>query len=135
MWEFIKDHGVEAVANFDGRVLRTFKTLVTKPGELTRAFMRGVRLPYLQPLQCFLLFNLGFFLWSATSQSHVFDTPLAIHIRGMPYSGIARKLVVALLQKTGEDQEVYASRFNTVASAQARSLVIVMVPLFALCLA
>src|SRR4051812_41881849 len=58
MWEFIKDHVVEAVANFDGRVLRTLKTLITKPGKLTREFMRGVRLPYLQPLQCFLLFNL-----------------------------------------------------------------------------
>lgn len=131
LWEFIKDHVIESVMNFDGRVIRTMKVLVTKPGELTAAFMRGSRLPFLQPLQCFLLLNLAFFLWASAMHVRIFDTQLAVHLRGMPYTTKAKALVKGKLAETHEDIQVYAKRFDTVGTAQARSLVITMVPVFA----
>jgi hypothetical protein len=38
--------------------------------------MRGERLPYLAPLQCFLLFNLAYFAWATWAGNRMFDTPL-----------------------------------------------------------
>src|SRR4051812_3529905 len=132
LWEFIKDHVIESVMNFDGRVIRTAKLLVRKPGELTAVFMRGVRLPYLAPLQCFLLFNVAFFLWSSATNSRVLDTPLSVHVQGMSYSELAKRLVDERVAKSGESYKEFASRFDTISAAQARSLVLIMVPVFAL---
>jgi hypothetical protein len=63
---------MEAFLSFDGRVIRTFAALLRRPGELTAAYMRGVRLPYLAPLQCFLLFNLAYAVQHVVFSLHVF---------------------------------------------------------------
>lgn len=132
IWDFVKEHVVTAVGDFDGRVIRSFRALVIKPGELTFQFMRGSRLPYLAPLQLFLLCNLAFFLWSGATKTRILDTPLSVHVRGMVYSGTARAMVLDELRRTKEEEKVYSARFNTVGSTQAKSLVVVMVPAFAL---
>ena len=132
VWEFIREHVIESVISFDGRVIRTVKTLLVNPGELTIAFMRGARLPYLAPLQLFFLMNVGFFLWSAATGSRIFDTPLTVHANGMPYSEVARPMVIRQLAAKHMDEKVYTARFNAIGSAQARSLIVAMVPAFAL---
>jgi hypothetical protein len=99
-----------------------------KPGELTAAFMRGTRTPYLAPLQCFLLFNVAFFLASPG----VLDFPLRQQLRDTPWRRTAQRLVLEHIQKQGIDYTVFAAKFNAVTSTQARSLVILMVPVFAL---
>lgn len=132
MWEFIREHVIESVISFDGRVVRTVKLLIAKPGELTVAFMRGARLPYLAPLQLFFLMNVGFFLWSAATGARIFDTPLSVHANGMPYSGVAKPMVLRQLAAKRMDEKVYSARFNAIGAAQARSLIVVMVPAFAL---
>jgi hypothetical protein len=135
VWAFAREHVIEALASFDGRLIRTLKTLLRKPGELTASFMRGVRVPYLPPLQCFLLFNLAFFLWSSAAHMRVLDTTLAIHMHDMSYSDMATRYVNARLARTHEPLATFALRFDAVGSAQARSLVLVMVPLFTLVVA
>src|SRR5437868_637365 len=41
----------DAFSPVDGRIARTLWSLVRRPGELTVAYMRGVRLPYVPPLR------------------------------------------------------------------------------------
>jgi hypothetical protein len=125
---FMREHVLEAMLSLDGRLFRTAKTLLLKPGELTAAFMKGSRTPYLAPLQCFLLFNIVFFL---TNQG-VLDTPLRQHLDGMPWSSTARVLVAERMAKTHVTKTEFAAKFDAVESAQARSLVIAMVPAFAI---
>src|SRR4249919_903198 len=55
------EHAVEEVAHVDGRVLRTFRALLTRPGVLTESYVIGRRKPLLGPLQVFLIANLLFF--------------------------------------------------------------------------
>src|SRR4051812_20920678 len=55
------DQVVQACANIDGPLLRSFRCLLTKPGELTMAYLRGERKPYALPLQLFLVANVIFF--------------------------------------------------------------------------
>jgi hypothetical protein len=125
---FMREHVLEAMLSLDGRVIRTLKTLLLKPGELTAAFMRGSRTPYLAPLQCFLLFNIVFFL----TNSGVLDMPLGQQIRGTGWRHTAQRLVSERLLARHIDYNEFAAQFDAVNSAQARSLVIVMVPVFAL---
>ncbi|MEO7181319.1 MAG: DUF3667 domain-containing protein [Gemmatimonadaceae bacterium] len=131
LWTFFKDHVVESVLSFDGRIIRTLTTLLRKPGELTREFMRGVRLPYLAPLQCFLLLNLGFFVWSSWAGMRIYDTPLWVHMNAQPYSRVATAMVRGYLGSHQIAEPVYHARFNAIGAAQARSLVLVMIPAFA----
>lgn len=132
VWEFIRDHVIESVVSFDGKAVRTVKTLLVKPGELTVAFMRGVRLPYLAPLQLFFLLNLGFFLWSTATGTRIFDTPLVVHRQGVPYAGWADRLVVAQMAAKHMDEKSYTARFDALGAAQARSMIVAMVPAFAI---
>lgn len=48
--------------DIDGRMARTIKTLITQPGELTRAFNDGQRLKYSPPLRLYLTISILFFL-------------------------------------------------------------------------
>lgn len=128
--EFAMDF-LEAFLSFDGRALRTAKLILTRPGQLTKEYMRGCRLPYLAPLQCFLLFNVLFFAWATVKKDRTFSTPLDVHIRYMQYSVAAKTALDAHLAKTGENPKTFAKTFNALDEAQSKSLVLAMVPMFA----
>jgi len=129
--EFVRELVIEIV-NVDGRPFNSLKALLTKPGKLTAEFMRGSRMPYLAPVQFFLIMNLAFFVWSAAAGSRFFDTPLKVQLNSEGYSDIARRMVRERLTRNPEDENAYARRFDTMGTAQARSLVGVMIPAFAL---
>jgi hypothetical protein len=123
---------LEGVANFDGTLLRTLTTLIVRPGELTAAYMRGERSRYTKPLQIFVLASVAFFLVSVATNVHTFDLPLRIHIAQSPKqaSMVAHRVAdrhITLAQ--------YAVVFDQASTAQAKTLVIIMVPVFALLVA
>jgi hypothetical protein len=128
---FIQELVIE-LANVDGRTLRTVKTLLTSPGKLTAEFMRGARIPYLAPVQFFLIMNLTFFVWAAAAGAHFFDTPLYLHLNAEQYSRAATRMVRERLTRDPEPEQAYRKRFDAVGTAQARSLVGAMIPAFAL---
>lgn len=132
--EFVREHVLEAVASFDGRAIRTFKTLILRPGELTAQWVRGVRLKYVSPLQFFLLLNVAFFLWSNAIRVRIFDTPFEQHIYHTPYAERGREMVRARLEETHEDRKSFVKRFDTIGGALSHSLVLAMIPLLALTL-
>src|SRR5205085_9903363 len=51
----------EAVSSVDGKLLRTMRTLILRPGALTAAYEAGARKPYIGPLGIFLAANALFF--------------------------------------------------------------------------
>lgn len=51
--------------HLDGKILRTLKLLVTKPGQLTLEFLEGRRARYISPLRVYLTFSLIFFTLAA----------------------------------------------------------------------
>jgi hypothetical protein len=129
--EFAHD-ALEQFLSFDGRAIRTLITLLRRPGELTAAYMRGVRLPYLSPLHCFLVANLIYFVWATLAGDHTFGTRLYTHVHSLPYSADAMRDVTERLARTHEDPKALERTFDAVGSAQAKTLVLVMVPVFAL---
>jgi hypothetical protein len=126
---------VEAVIHFDGAILGTLKTLVLRPGELTAAYTRGNRKPYLAPMQLFILMNLFYFFATALNGWNTLSTNLETHVGWTQHQTIAKPMVEQKLTARGMTFEAYASVFDAKSRIQAKSLVILMVALFALGLA
>jgi hypothetical protein len=142
-------YALEAITNADAKLYLTLRTLVTRPGVLTREFMCGRRQPYLGPLQLFLVCNVAFFvLLQLGLGTNAFTTDLIFH-RQQPLYGDAAEAL--LTQKLGDlperhtgralstwvahstpEQQEFRRRFNEASPRYANSLVILMVPLFAL---
>jgi hypothetical protein len=144
-------YALDAATNVDARLYLSLRRLVARPGLLTREFVAGRRRPYLGPLQLFLLANLVFFLllqmgWGTSA----FTTDLVYHRTQPVYGAVADRLIaervgefqrpepgltfperLALLT---EEQAEFRRRFNGAQPRYANSLVILMVPLFALVL-
>lgn len=122
----------ETVTNADSTLWRTFVTLLRRPGELTRAYMRGVRTPYMKPLQLFLVVNVLYFVWAGFSGERVFDTRLQNHLANTNYGPDARARVAARVAARGISAHDYAAVFDTAATVQSKSLIVAMVPMLAL---
>jgi hypothetical protein len=129
---------VEALVNTDGRLWRTLSTLVTRPGVLTSEYFAGRRTPYLRPLQLFLLCNVFFFVVQGLSGNTVLNTPLRVHAHHTRHRELAHRWAYGAPHVEGEPltiaRERFQQRFDQAADAQSRSLVIIMVPLFAVLL-
>lgn len=131
----IVEEVLETFSPFDGRIGRTAVSLVARPGELADAYVRGVRVPFVPPLRLFLAVNALYFFGAAATHASTFDTPLRTHTTWTPHRALATRLVAARLAATREPPDRFARRFDATSTTQAKSLVIVMVPAFALLLA
>ena len=61
-----------AFTKIDGRLLNTFRCLVSRPGALTVAYLEGRRKPYLGPVGLFLVANVAFFAMESLTRGLVF---------------------------------------------------------------
>lgn len=68
---------VHSVLHLDSRVWRTLRSLVLRPGELSRAFIAGQRQRYLPPFRLYLVISIAFFALTAmlpqSSQAPLFQ--------------------------------------------------------------
>ncbi|MDB4905862.1 MAG: hypothetical protein JWO05_646 [Gemmatimonadetes bacterium] len=138
LFEFAED-ALEAFTHFDGRLLRTLKSLALRPGELAVAWVRGSRVPYVSPLQLFLIANLVFFLCAGAIGNHVFDTPLRSqlgsgHARAFKREMLARKLHVATTDSLEFRRRAtaFVPTYDTQSFTLSKSLVFVLIPPMAL---
>ena len=127
-------HGLEAITDIDSRGLRTLRRLVFSPGYLTKAFATGQRKPYLGPVQLFLLANLAYFLVQPLTPFSGYNTPLVSQLTQQGYSGLlpVSEWVDAATARSGLDAAAFEAVYNNQSDLLARSLVFLMVPLFAL---
>lgn len=128
----IVGHALEVATHANGKILLTLTTLLRHPGQLTADHRRGRRKPYIPPLQLFLVANLIFFLLHPIIGSNTLTTSLNTHLHYTWHQGIARALVLPRLQARTLSVDAYAVIFDAASVTQARSLVILVVPLFSL---
>jgi hypothetical protein len=122
----IFEQAVEAFTNLDSRLIRSLLFVVIRPGMLTKAYLAGQRLPYLRPLQLFLIANVLFFAMESLTHSTIFSTPLDSHLHTQPWSDFAQWLVPYRLMSTQTSLEAYAPDFDRAIALNARSLVVLM---------
>jgi hypothetical protein len=124
----------KAVGGIDGRLLRTLRGLLRHPGSLTLAYAEGRRKPLVGPLQLFFLANVAFFAAQSLTHMRVFSSSLASHLHQQDWSALAQHLVADRLAVTQATLENYAPLFDRAVVLHAKSLVIAMVPPFAIAL-
>jgi hypothetical protein len=108
--------------------------LVSRPGALTVAYLRGQRKEHTTPLQLFLVANVLFFAMQSLTGVKVFSTTLESHLHNQDWSPIAQQLVVSRLQTIQKSIDAYTPLFNRAVALNAKSLIILMVIPFTLLL-
>ncbi len=126
------EHLFEAFTHADGKIFLTLRSLLTRPGRLTADYLRGKRKPYIAPLQLFLICNLIFFLLHPLIGSNTLTTDLNTQLHYIWHHGIVESLVLPRLALRQVTVEVYAAAFDPAAITLAKSLVILVVPIFSL---
>lgn len=123
-----------AFTSIDTRTARTVWRLLRQPGELTRAWIDGVRKPYVAPITLFLLVNVLFFAVQSLTGESVFSSPLDSHLHRQDWSEFARSRVTDRLAGSGTTLADYAPAFDRAVVTHAKSLIILMTGVFALLL-
>ncbi len=126
------EHLVEAFTNADGKIFLTLRSLLTRPGRLTADYLRGKRRPYIAPLQLFLIANLVFFLLHPLVGSDTLTTDLNTQLHYTWHHDWAQALVTPRLAIRGITAEAYAATFDPAAITLAKTLIILVVPVFSL---
>lgn len=126
--------GWSSWAEMDGRFVRSFWLLISQPGRLTSDYLLGKRKPRLSPIHLLIWTNVLFFLSVSLVGQSPYTTQLKFHLEATNFihQSVAQEWVTERLQSSGESLATYAERFNTVAEVQAKSLVMLMVPMIAL---
>lgn len=127
-------HAMGEFFHFDSKIFFSFKLLFTKPGFLSAEYARGCRKPYLHPFQVFFIANLIYFFLQPLTGWSGLKTPLYVHTHMSNYTSLATHLVAQRVAAKGIAEPEFARSFDHVVDLQARSLVLLMVPMFALAL-
>lgn len=72
----VLEEGLEGVFHFDSKVFRTLGLLLFKPGQLTRRFLAGQRVPYVPPIRLYVFISFLFFLVLSLQSNHGSRKPL-----------------------------------------------------------
>ena len=113
----------------DGKLLRTLKGLLLFPGRLAQDYTKGKRVPYLKPLNLFLLINLVYFL-SPTLDT--FTTQLYTQMHGLPHSPMVERTVEGYLADEGITFEELAPVYDKKTNEVSKLIIIVLAPLLGL---
>jgi len=125
---------VEGVTSIDGRLVRSLRWLLLRPGALTTAFVEGRRQPFLPPFQLFLIANVLFFALQSLTHGNVLSSPLASHLHQQDWQVLARTLVAHRLEAKGTTLAAYTPAFDRAVVLNAKALIALMVVPFALLL-
>jgi hypothetical protein len=122
---------LETTAHVDGRVLASFRSLLIRPGQLAADFLSGRRKSQMGPMQMFVVCNVLYFLFLPLALQLPFTSTLRMQTENRPWHVMAKRMVDAKLAARHEGSDAYAVHFDETAHLQGHSLVMLMVPLFA----
>ena len=108
----VLEETMEGLFHFDGKVFRTLQLLLFRPGELTRRFLAGHRMPYVPPIRLYIFISFLFFLaltmlkghepgHAEVATTHATANGQAPNIRGAVTVGSLRMPVAELAQALG----------------------------------
>ncbi|HEV2845289.1 MAG TPA: DUF3667 domain-containing protein [Thermoanaerobaculia bacterium] len=123
-----------ALSSIDGRLIRSLRYLVTRPGALTVAYVQGRRLSYLGPFQLLLVANVLFFAMQSLTSTNIASSTLDSHLHHQDWQGVAQRLVAHRLETKRTTLDLYAPIFDQANVLHAKSFIIVMALPFALLL-
>lgn len=117
---------LHAVTSIDARTARSARMLLCRPGELTLAWTRGIRKPYVAPFQLFLIANVIFFAVQWATGENVFSSSLDSHLHHQDWSVLAPSFLARRLAASHLTLAEYEPVFNRAVVLNAKSLILIM---------
>jgi hypothetical protein len=123
---------VTAVTLLESKVFRSVWFVVTQPGHLSTEYFRGRRVRYMKPLQLFVFLNVVYYFSLTLFYATTFTTPLntQLHMNNY-YPQYASNRVQDKLKSEQVSYEVLETRYNQKTSVLSRTLVFLLIPIFA----
>ena len=126
---------IDTLTHIDSKFYQSIKYLIFKPGFLSAEFVKGKQIAYMKPVQLFLLINIIYFFSASVLDQKTFTTPLYFHLGGVtPYRTLAQSMVSQKIQERGVSIEEYETHFDKNGTAFSKTLIFIMIPVFALLL-
>jgi hypothetical protein len=122
---------VKNASSIDGKLVRSWRILLTRPGQLTAAHVSGERRRTLSPLALFFIANAIFVGVQSLTGMNILSSPLASHLHFQDWSPFVQGLVQDRLASRGLTLEAYAPVFDRSAIFNAKALIILMALAFA----
>ena len=120
--------------SFVGRMRASLGILASPPGRLTADWIHGTRVGYLAPLSLFLWTNVAFFFVQSASGLGILSWPLRSHLSDDSIAWVTTRMFAQRRPHGVASNDAYEQIFNALEAVHAKSLVIVMVPAFAIAL-
>ena len=128
-------HAADSLLQLDAKVLRSFRLLLLKPGQLTRDHLEGARVRYLAPLPLFLFTSVIFYLLFSNAYAAPVQSLARAHAGGVWFGNLLCVDVAALLQEkamaTGQSIETVAIRAFDRAGQESKLYLGAIVPVLA----
>lgn len=122
---------IKAASSVDGKLMRTWRSLLLRPGHLTAAHISGERRRYITPLALFFIGNAIFVGAQSVTGANILSSPLSSHLHSQDWSSFAQGLVGDRLADRHLTLEAYAPVFDRSAIFNAKALIIIMALMFA----
>lgn len=123
----------EGLAHFDNKFFRTIKTLVARPGKLSREYVEGRRVRYMKPVQFFLVVNVLFFVLTLPNRfrSNPFSQPLQSYMQFSSYTKFhTKEAVEAKLKKLSIPFNEYELLFDEKMSSNSKEFIFLLIPFY-----
>ncbi|MGH8766312.1 MAG: DUF3667 domain-containing protein [Burkholderiales bacterium] len=124
----------KSFSHVDGKLFRSLRLLVIRPGFLTQAYAQGRRQSYIGPFALFFSVNALFFVTQSLMSVNIFSTPLDSHLHGQDWSALANSLVAQRLDATQSSLQRFAPLFDQAVALNAKSLIVLMALVFSVLL-
>jgi Protein of unknown function (DUF3667) len=123
---------VTAVTLLESKVFRSVWFVVSRPGHLSNEYFCGRRVRYMKPLQLFVFLNVVYYFSLTLFYATTFTTPLAtqLHMNNY-YPQYASNRVQHKLNTEQVSYEALEARYNQKTSVLSRTLVFLLIPIFA----
>jgi len=130
----LAEKALHALTSIDAKAARSAWKLLRRPGELTQAWISGIRKPYVAPFQLFLIANVLFFALQWATSENVFSSSLDSHLHQQDWSELAQSSLSRRLESTRMTVDQYEPIFDRAVVLHAKSLILLMTVPFALLL-
>ncbi|MEO6951647.1 MAG: DUF3667 domain-containing protein [Polyangia bacterium] len=117
------------LTNYDGRLLRTVRTLFFVPGQLTRDHFEGRRAHHLDPLRIFVLANV--LAWLVVPHTNMYGFSMQAARRHVMFPSVWEHLLALRAHASGLTVDALSQRIDKIASSENSLAVLCMVPLLA----
>src|SRR4051812_29897824 len=121
----------KGLSSVDGKLLRSTRAVLARPGTLTAAYVRGERRRFLAPVALFFLANAVFVAIQSITGTNILSSPLESHMHVQDWQAVARSLVERRIAGLHENLADFSVRFDRAAIFNAKALMILMVLAFA----